>query len=84
MDIRIRRSGSQVQIVIEDLIYGFGAFTFTADAGSEWTASLLVSRILDRLDQNMTSVRENAYRQGWKDAKAKRAKSKWFSPRFRD
>lgn len=58
-------------------------FIFSCDAGSEWAAKLLVQAIQRQLEAGMEEARRQAYAEGWRDAKAKKAaKQIWFSGRL--
>lgn len=48
----------------------------TADA---CYANLLGDHLRSKLNNKLRAIREEAYEQGWKDAKAKRKKKDWFS-----
>jgi hypothetical protein len=54
-------------------------FRLVYNAGAEWAARLLHADLRERLSQRMRQIRQEAYAQGWKDAKAKRRKETWFS-----
>lgn len=45
---------------------------------SELDAVLLERHLRDELYSRVEAIREEAYNQGWKDAKAKRKKQTWF------
>lgn len=49
-------------------------FPFAWECGGEWQAILLVRHLWKKLSEWRIALREEAYRQGWADAKAKRAK----------
>jgi DNA-binding NtrC family response regulator len=79
---KISRNGTWLQIIPE-------AGTGTPDpllswnCNSELLAELLVSHLRRRLGNKISEARQEAYAQGWKDAKAKRAKRTWFEPYFK-
>lgn len=54
-------------------------YTFTFNAGSKDYAAMLSHNLRDHLEKSLRTIREHAYNDGWKDAKAKRGKKTWFS-----
>lgn len=79
--IEIKRSGTQLVISAEIFIGTVGDRTYEAtwEAGSEAYAGLIRSEIQRNLERRLERIRREAYAQGWKDAKAKRAKKTLFS-----
>ena len=58
-------------------------FTFTWDTEASWSAGLLTSAMKTALETRITAIREEAYQDGWRDAKAKKGgKRTWFSGRL--
>ncbi len=55
------------------------SFKFDFNAGTEWSAKLLVQAMRDGAGACMEQIRRDAYLEGWRDAKAKRRKQTWFS-----
>jgi hypothetical protein len=54
-------------------------FSLVYQAGAEWAARLLARELGRCASERMRQARQEAYTQGWKDAKAKRRKETWFS-----
>jgi len=54
-------------------------YTFYWECGDENYAGLLADCIEREFDRRVMKARAEAYEQGYKDAKAKRAKRTWFS-----
>lgn len=80
--LSVSRSGETV--ALEVVLPFVQTFAFRFHAGSEWSAKLLESATRARLGDLSEKVREQAYAQGWKDAKAKKsAKRTWFSAIWR-
>lgn len=79
--LRFFRDGSEVCISLHVVMAG-PTFTWRWSAGSEWAATLLLDAIRKQLASEMLAIREQAYKEGWRDAKAKRAKQSWFSGRL--
>ena len=53
-------------------------FTLEIKTSSRWSNRLLGYTVREALLRKLESIREDAYLQGWKDAKAKRAKRRTF------
>lgn len=79
--LRVYRSGAEVHFALKLSTVG-GDFIFALRVPEEWAAMLLVQAISKQLFDAMSAIRKNAYEQGWRDAKAKRAKEQWFSRRL--
>lgn len=79
--LKIFREGSEVCISLHVVMAG-PTFTWRWNAGTEWAATLLLRAIREQLGDGMTEARAEAYAEGWRDAKAKRAKQQWFSGRL--
>lgn len=58
------------------------SFDLTFHAPNEWSARLLLNAMRAQAQSAMSAIRQEAYAEGWKDAKAKRAKTTWFSGRL--
>jgi hypothetical protein len=54
-------------------------YVFTCHFSNEATAAIVRDYLHEKLNGKLCLMREEAYNQGWKDAKAKKAKTKWFS-----
>lgn len=66
-----------VEIYIPTL--GNRVFDFEWQCGGEYSAGLLYGAMREQLSEALETARREAYSQGWRDAKAKRAKERWFS-----
>ena len=76
---KFQRDGTKCQARVDTGLkesdgYAKPIFPFTWECGNEWTAILLVRHMFERLSVWYNNIREEAYRQGWADAKAKRVK----------
>lgn len=82
--ITITRFGTKVKLNVEvaSASYPGNSFNLYWDAGSEWAAGLLTDAMRAQLEGAVRSARMAAYADGYKDAKAKRAKNQWFSGRI--
>lgn len=80
--LTIDRDGTRVRLTLH--VYASGMFHyFSFEAGSEWAAKLMVNAMRTQLSDAMTSIRREAYYDGWKHAKGKKqAKLTWFSGRL--
>lgn len=66
--------------VVVTLVFLGWSHHFRKECGSEWAAQLLARSIHDARYKNMQRAREEAYRQGWKDARSRKtAKLTWWS-----
>ncbi len=74
--LKVTCRGTYVALNVD--VPGVDSFEFALDARSEWAAKLLANAVRDRLGKAAQSVRESAYNEGWKAAKAKRAKRTLF------
>lgn len=79
--IEILRNGKTVTLrakpghPVSDMTFDF---TFTVE--TEWAATFLVWSLRERLGKELRTARERSYKQGWREAKAKKgAKETWFS-----
>ena len=78
--ITIRRDGTKIVLNFNPGLFDGKMIPLSWECGSDWYAALLVERCEERLFSMMGNVRRQAYRQGWKDAKAKKGKPcDWFS-----
>lgn len=78
---RFSREGTKVKIVINAAVPHDTSRDFYCywDAGSEWAAGLLVELFSNTFKKRGVASRQDAYNQGWADAKAKRQKATWFA-----
>lgn len=78
--IQITRDGSKLVITVRgQQPIGATNFIATCDLGNEVYATLATDNLLRHLWATLTVIRERAYEQGWKDAKAHNKKADWFS-----
>lgn len=59
--------------------YNERSFPMSFDCGNEAYAGLLVRAMVNRMEAKLKAIRDEAYEQGWKDAKSNKARSTWFS-----
>jgi hypothetical protein len=79
--LTIAREGTRVVLRVRlDVVNE--TFEWSYDARTEWAATLLRNALSDALSKRMSQAREEAYEDGWKHAKAKKAKETWFSMRL--
>jgi hypothetical protein len=57
-------------------------FIATCELGNDVYATLVADNLRRHLCSTLIVIREKAYEQGWKDAKAHNRKADWFSGRF--
>ena len=78
--IYFKRNGQNVEAELHFNTPTLGSryCTVSINAGNPTNADFLTQAYKDRLFETLKGLREEAYNQGWKDAKAKRTKSKWF------
>jgi hypothetical protein len=74
--VEVRRNGSQVEIKVT--VNNGTGFVFAWNTGAEWSAMLLRDAVAVAIADRLETIRKQAYEDGWKDAKAKRARSQWF------
>ncbi len=78
--IEITRTGNVVYISVTLTI---ATFPFAFTCADEWVAKMLVIFLRDQLDKRIKAVREEEYRAGLKDARAKKDDRRdWFSSRL--
>lgn len=78
--IEITRDQKEVVLKVETgLEPKANVFLFKWNCNDECYATLLRDHMHERLNRKLAAIREEAYLQGWKDAKAKTAKKTWFS-----
>lgn len=78
--LKIIQSGDKITLRIE---YHSGVQNWHTDfcltTNSELVAELQGTAMRKALRDALSTIREEAYNRGWKDAKAKTAKMPWFS-----
>mgnify|MGYP001569010560 CR=1 FL=1 len=81
MKAHVKIEGSKVVIVVEFYNGMAGDYTwkFTNDCGNERYAGLAASALQSQLQDKMRTIRQEAYEDGYKDAKAKRKRKNLFS-----
>lgn len=78
--ISIERIGKTVKIRVDSgLPVALPAYPFSFDESDENNAELLKRHMVATFAQTMQEARKLSYEAGWKDAKAKRSRSDWFS-----
>mgnify|MGYP000940187421 CR=1 FL=1 len=81
--LNVSRDGARVIVTVTPGGYlGDRGFEFSFPAPNDWSASLLVGALRDALHGAIKRAREEAYADGWRDAKAKRKRATWFSSRL--
>ena len=63
-----------VRVVLPD-----ETFDFRFDAGVAWAARLLANALRDHIDKAVERARRDSYAEGYKDGRAKRGRTQWFS-----
>lgn len=58
-------------------------FTFTINLSDDVYAYMLRENFQTKMSRALQTIREEAYEQGWKAAKAKRARATWFSGQWK-
>jgi hypothetical protein len=76
--LNVRADGDKVLVRVGEPISG-ETYHFSFNAGSSWAARLLSFAIDKALGEVIREARAKAYADGWRDAKAKRAKQVHFS-----
>lgn len=76
--LSIYREGSRVAFRVLLPFHG-ESFDFTFTCAQEWIAKLLVSALRIELEGRCESIRREAYAQGYRDGRAKRARETFFS-----
>ena len=80
--VTVKKDSCDVKIEVDVFVpyWDVRTFPFTFSCGgNEAYAGLLTRLIKERLASLVRNARAEAYEQGYKDAKAKRAKCEWFS-----
>jgi hypothetical protein len=78
--IQITRDGSKIVITVRGQHpVASTDFIATCNLNDENYAKLATDNLQRHLWATLTVIRERAYEQGWKDAKAHRRKANWFS-----
>lgn len=76
----IERDGSTVRVIVTPAFpIQSQPFSFKYDAGVEWAALLVWNNLREKQMKELHRIREEAYAEGWKDAKAHKVKQTWFS-----
>lgn len=82
--IRISRHNCSVKVTIETGLYNSSSEVYLYfECGNQMFADLLTQKLGNELSKNIQAIRQEEYEKGWKDAKAKKAKTKWFSAAFK-
>ena len=84
--ITIKQDNTTVSIGIDHGLHSTGELKqifVSFECGSRMYAELLTNQLNNKLHKLIVLVREEEYNKGWKDAKAKRVKSKWFAGALR-
>jgi len=77
--ITFERKNKEVLIKIQHGIWTNNYFERTINQDYEYQAELLTRQLNKHLNDELSRVRRDAYNEGWKDAKAKRAKRTQFT-----
>lgn len=75
--IKVNRDGAQITLTTDPGNGWSYSFEWTAGGGDDH-AALVTQAIRDRMYRDLQYIREEAYHQGWADAKAKRTKKTWW------
>jgi hypothetical protein len=74
--LRAKSKGATVQLVLPAKGY---EFTLSVNLSDEVYARLLRDEFNRRIENALKDAREKSYNAGWRQAKAKEARSDWFS-----
>jgi len=76
----VKREDSKVRIRVDIEVPGEGRvyYMLSIELGNRFYAAFVADAIREQFNDHMARVRREAYEAGWKDAKAKRRKQKWF------
>jgi len=80
--IKFRREGKAVRIEIHPKIVNNEFVHLDYNCNDEWYAVLLLNHLEERMKIELTAIRKQSYFEGWRDAKAKRAKQTWWKGWF--
>ena len=82
--ISFEREGAAVNVKVEHgIFFNNGYFSLPIYQSHDYQAALLCRQLNENLGNKLEAIRQEAYTQGWKDAKAKCAKKTWFSRTFK-
>lgn len=83
--IEITRDGTDVVLTAVSGYPNHGTkFSGRFSTGAAWVCALLWQHLHGRMQDELRRIRQEAYTQGWKDAKAKKAgKETWFASDWR-
>lgn len=81
--ITINRESGDVRISFKISTSVRNEVSAVAQCGDQLYAELLTQKIRSDFESMVEAIRREEYHRGWKDAKAKRRKEKWFSDCFR-
>lgn len=81
--ISISRYETKVKITVETGTSTGGDLWLYWECNSELFAELLTNELREKLTERLQAIRQEEYNQGWKHAKAKKAKQNWFAGVFR-
>lgn len=76
--IQFEREDNKVKVTIQSGCINW-QYYFRYQAYDEVHAELLTRQFDKHMRDKLESIRREAYEQGWKDAKGKKAKENWFS-----
>lgn len=78
--ISFKRDGTVVKSDVTTFIPNFDdrVFHFQWECATEAYAGLLSAHMQRDMGAKLKAIRVHAYEEGWKDAKAKRAREEWF------
>ncbi len=78
--ISFKRTDNIVVVQVKHgVLFNDEHFTLQIASSHAYQAELLNRQLKDQLENKLEAIRKEAYEQGSKDAKAKRAKKTWFS-----
>lgn len=80
--IKIWKNGTQIKLEVDPGMSDKKVMYFYWECGTEWYSELLRKQLDERLWASLKKIREDAYNDGWKDAKAKKMRQTWFSGLF--
>ena len=79
--ITITQNGTKVKVTLDPNIDG-RVMILNWECNGDWYAHLLARKLNETLASKVESARREAYEQGYKDGKGKKAKLNWFSTKL--
>lgn len=77
--IQIEIKETKVRVIVDTKYPIESRYVFSFDTGNADFAALLAENMNEKMRNDLEKIRRDTYEQGWKDAKAKKAKERYFS-----